>query len=1053
MAATPSNRTKLTPSNSPFLTRPPRSPIRPRTPYESCLSLQRVIGTTCSSPTGFDTVHSSFAYIAGGAVVVVDVSGEHYSQRFYRARPTAVPSLSVSPVTNTSSTANSTPKANDSRNRSAASPRESLFASSDWPDSPTSKTWTSRERIKAATCLALSRDGRYLAVGETGYAPRVLVFNLQDASSDIPLVSISEHTFGVKAVAWSPDTKYLASLGAASDGFLYLWKVDSRTGAVKLFQQNKCTSFVKGMVWMGSNLLTFGIRHVKVWRVDDGPEICHTKQKFPSDGPVPVAPVQAQKPLPGRNILLGSMLDATFSCALPISEDRAIICTETGSMCLLDDTNKQMKLMKALDVGFGVTCISSRGDNVYIGGKEGHFAVISLGAILTGSHEIPVRTSQTAAGLIAMGFLAENLVTIDSKRSIGIRSAEQIPGCEGEGDCHIPIPGLGEPIVGIQRLAASNKFGASFFTWSGPGKVTLWDMNGMIKSSFDIPIEQIDTGTEADSVNQVVTARASNDASVFVAGDKLGVLRIVEVSSGECLLESKVHASNCQGITVHEGKSRFLVASCGRDRTVQLFHRPSTGVFEHFQTLEFSAKVVQVLIPTEDKVLACSLDRTLQIHDLVSKEGEPDVMAAIPSKVISLRASPSSMTVTPDIKTVFVSLLDRSVCQFDFASGRLSTSFKCNDEAGLDSVVLESLTYGELGPDDLTFLLGISNTDKSVRIYDTQSGCFMDREWGHTEAINGVILIDNEETGRKVVSAGEDGTIMIWALDFQDPTGGSRSRDPSPEKAPQQSTSTRPPLRRVLSKAELAEFQRPSPTTITTTGRRSPRPSRRTSKLNLPFSSLRTPTADKQQTSPTSASAAIHDNPTRRDSSGGSDDSPPPSSPKTRSKLYRRPSLPALGSTPSSSIKARKASNSNHPRGGGGGGYGFGSLSMATEQTCRQLRAYRKKLSSTDSIDSDVLAQLDAELRLTAAALGERAIRTAKELSESLLSGLLDQYSERLVSMLDEKLRLRLSEEEKDALAKERRPSTAEDGSSSTRRSSEGGRLGGGDVCEEPQSM
>jgi WD40 repeat protein len=922
-------------------------------------------------------------------------------------------------------------------------------------------------------------------VGETGYAPRVLVFNLQDASSDTPLVSISEHTFGVNAVAWSPDTKYLASLGAANDGFLYLWRVDPRTGALKLFQQNKCTSFVKGMVWMGSNLLTLGVRHVKVWRVDDGPEISGARQKTANDGPVPAAPVQAQKPLPGRNILLGSMLDATFSCALPISDDRAVLCTETGSVCLLDDTNKQMKLTKALDLGFSVTCISRRGDNVYIGGKEDHFAIISLDAIFTGKPEIPIHTSQTAAGLIAMGFLAENLVTVDSKRSIGIWSADQMPSCAREGDSHIPIPGLGEPIVGIQRLSASNKYGASFFTWSGPGKVTLWDMDGMIKSSFDIPIEQIEAGTEAEPVNQVVTARASNDASLFAAGDKLGVLRIVEVSSGECLLESKVHASNCQDITVHEGKSRFVVASCGRDRTVQLFHRPSTGVFEHFQTLEFSAKVVQVLIPTEDKVLTCSLDRTLQIHDLVSKEGQPDVVAAVPSRHISLRASPSSMTVTPDIKTIFVSLLDRSVCQFDFASGRLSTSFKCNDEAGLDSVVLESLTYGELGPDDLTFLLGISNTDKSVRIYDTQSGCFMDREWGHTEAINGVIFIDNEEAGRKVVSAGEDGTIMIWALDFQGSLGGSRSRDPSPEKAPPQSTSTRPPLRRVLSKAELAEFQRPSPTT--TTGRRSPRASRLTSKFHLPFSSLRTPTADKQQTSPTSPSAAMNDTPNRRDSSGGSDDSPPPSSPKARSKLYRRPSLPALGSTPSSSIKARKASNSNHPRGsgsGGGGAYGFGSLSMATEQTCRQLRAYRKKLSSTESINSDVLAQLDAELRLTAAALGERAIRSrtnaaaasnrchkdrdqdggggsggggnAQELSESLLSGLLDQYSERLVSMLDEKLRLRLAEEEKDDATKERRPSTAEGGSSSTtRRSSEGGSLGsgGGVVCEEPQSM
>lgn len=1140
MASTPSNRTKPTPSNSPFVSRPSRSSIRPRAYYDSCLSLQRVIGTTCGSPTGFDTVHSSFAYIAGGAVVVVDVSGEHYAQRFYRARPTAVPLLSVSPTTNNSSTPISTPKANDSRNRAAASsPRDSLYA--EWPDSPTSKTWTSRERIKAATCLALSRDGRYLAVGETGYAPRVLLFNLQDASSDVPLVSISEHTFGVKAVAWSPDTKYLASLGAANDGFLYLWKVDSRTGAVKLFQQNRCTASVKEMVWMGNNVITLGVRHVKVWRVEEGLDITPVKTKYSNDG-AGLPPLPAQKPLPGRNILLGSMLDETFSCALPISDEKAIICSETGCVCLLDDTNKQMKLSKAAEVDFSVTCISRRGEDIHVGGKEGQLAVISLEDILSGRSEPTIRSSHMAAGLVAMGFLAENLVTIDTRRSIDIWSADYTPGNSLAEKSHIPIPGLGDPIVGVQPLSPSNTLDASFFTWSGLGRVTIWSLGGIIKSSFDIPIEQLDSSAESGPANQVAVVRATNDGAIFVAGDRLGVLRIVEVSTGECLLETKAHSSNCQDITVHEGKSRFLVASCGRDRTVQLFHRSSVGVFEHFQTLEFSAKVVQVLIPNEDKVLTCSLDRTLQIHDLVSKEGEPDVMAAIPFKSISLKASPSAMAVTTDEKAVFVSLLDRSVCQYDFSNGRVLGTFKCNDEAGLDSVVLESLTHSQPGSNDPPFLLGISNTDKSVRVYDTQAGCFIDREWGHTEAINGAVLIDGEESGRKVVSVGEDGTIMIWALDFDDSSNGSQSRDPSPEKAPQPA-STRPPLRRVLSKAELAEFQRPSSATGPPSGRRSPprTSNRRPAKFSLPFSSLRTPnpssnsnnnsTPEKQTASPTNTTGMIiiddthARTPSRRPSSGAgsrcSDDSPPPESPKTRSKMFRRPSLPALGATPLSTSKSRKNSSSNQrgSSGGGGGGggngggngYGFGTLSMATEQTCRQLRAYRRKLASADSLHADVLAQLDAELRLTAAALGERAIRSrtgsgngsgsgsghrghgdrrgdsgsgggggggshhrgdggsgsgsgssSGKVSETLLSGLLDQYSERLVSMLDEKLRLRLSEEEKDSLAaaRERRPRTAgeeersnnDDASSSAEGEGEGS-ISGGPVCDEPESV
>jgi hypothetical protein len=62
-------------------------------------------------------------------------------------------------------------------------------------------------------------------------------------------------------------------------------------------------------------------------------------------------------------------------------------------------------------------------------------------------------------------------------------------------------------------------------------------------------------------------------------------------------------------------------------------------------------------------------------------------------------------------------------------------------------------------------------------------------------------------------------------------------------------------------------------------------------------------------------------------------------------------------------------------------------------------------LASSEPISTEALSELDQELRLTAAALGERAIRS-KAMNETVLSGLLDQYSERLIALLDEKLNL-----------------------------------------------
>ncbi len=329
--------------------------------------------------------------------------------------------------------------------------RDSTFGIADWPESPTAgRTWTQRERIKTATSVSLTRDARFLAVGETGYAPRVLIFNLQDNSSDIPLVSISEHTFGVNAVAWSSDARFLASLGSANDGCLYVWRVDSRTGAAKLFQQNRCNSYVRGMIWMGSNLITFGVRHMKVWRVDDSPSTSPIKQKFGGDGSLSNS--QHQKTLPGRNILLGSLLEATFSCATDIGDGRALICSETGDVCLLDDTNKQMKLTRLRELGFVISCISVRDRKVYVGGKAGQFAALVLDDLLEGRRDPTIRTGEASNGLLAMGFLTHNIVTIDSRRSIDVWTRSTSPA-----------PIIPSPCIFLFRGTATLSWASSHF--------------------------------------------------------------------------------------------------------------------------------------------------------------------------------------------------------------------------------------------------------------------------------------------------------------------------------------------------------------------------------------------------------------------------------------------------------------------------------------------------------------------------------------------------------------------------------------------------------------
>ncbi|KAH6683069.1 WD40-repeat-containing domain protein [Halenospora varia] len=997
---------KLTPSNSPY-PRTPKSPNKSQGLYNSGLSLKRIIGTTVSSPTAFDSLSSSriFAYTAGAAAVVVNVDDtSNHSQRFFRARPTATPASN-----NAHAPSTPTNTANDGRNRAVGSLRDSALPYSpstphtalDWGESPTSKTWTSRERIKAATCLSLSRDGRFLAVGETGYSPRVLIFSLQDDSSDTPLAILNEHTYGVRAVSFSPDQKYLASLGSPNDGFLYVWSVNQRTGAAKLHSSNKCTSFVKQMLWLGNSIVTIGTRHIKIWRVESNRSVSPTKPRYALDGtPQPVAPPPTLKTLIGRNVLLGPLVEVAFTAMAAISEHKAIVCSDKGDVCLLDATDGH-KLMKLSSTGFCITCVAvdTESRRVRIGGRNGRTKIVNLDDLLTPSTppESPVPTDDNTLAdgghLCAMGYAARSLVTINSKHLIeisGPNSEDADPALR-----NTPFPAHGDGVMGVRLVPRDNDMEAAFLTWSADGTIVFWDLNGTAKGTLQVEVEQMPSG-EDDSTNQCLIARVSKDSKLLITGDKYGVLRVTNITTKSCVFETRAHSSDIHDIVLFEGGDTTLMASCGRDRTVQLF-RLLSDQWVLIQTLdEHSASVCGVLFAENgEKLISCSTDRTVHIRQLVKKDvGGQDVMGAVPVKIITLKASPVSMTACLGDQTgsLVVSLLDRTVGKYDIASGRLVSSFRVTDNEGADSVVLDALVMGlpSLTPGHPTLLAGISGTDKSVRLYDATTGTFLDREWGHTASVTDVTLLEAPDSEQKtLISTGSDGTIMIWdlsakpleTLDPQDLL--PNTRDPSP---PKDTPAARPPLRRVLSRAELAEFQRASPVSTPTGNRSPPRLLRRkTSKYGLasqsPTLAPPMPTVSSKHFASSSDDVAV-----RRGTSRNRSRSPP--SPKA--KDMRRPSLASLDSR----------------KGKGTGNFSeFGSLNMATEQACRTLRAYRKKLLSSEAVKEESLKELDQELRLTAMALGEKSLKS-KAISETVLTGLLDQYSERLVSMFDEKLRL-----------------------------------------------
>ena len=408
----------------------------------------------------------------------------------------------------------------------------------------------------------------------------------------------------------------------------------------------------------------------------------------------------------------------------------------------------------------------------------------------------------------------------------------------------------------------------------------------------------------------------------------------------------------------------WLVASSGRDRMVQIFEKRENEL-QLIQTMDDHVGAVgQLMFINEgEKLLSCSADRTVLIRDRATREVDGGTCVAyLISRTITQKASPVSMTLCPDDSNIlYLSTMDRCVSKFDIPSGRHLHCFKASDSETTDAVIMGSLTVApEIPGQSPKVLIGVSSTDKSIRVYDLERDQLLTGEFGHTEGVTDVLLLeqcdDSESLSKRtLISTGMDGILMIWNLSVQqqispDLINGTRDDDEGPTK---EMTAARPPLRKVLSRSELAGFQRPdspNPATPTPIREHSPTLLRKMSRLSLAPSSLKNHSVSETSSPPNRLS------PTLGTPIDRSRRSPSPVSPKSRGSASRKPS--------SARTNNRRTSLDFRNRGKTTPRSEFGSLDMSTEQLCRTLRAYRKKLNgSTQRIQSP--KELERELSLT----------------------------------------------------------------------------------------
>lgn len=129
-----------------------------------------------------------------------------------------------------------------------------------------------KERCLAVSCLAVSKSGKYLASGEKthmGFQADVILWDFEKRSIKHTLDPL--HKVKVEALAFSPNDKYLVSLGGQDDGSIVVWDVKSGSaicGSVAGAPSAGTTFAVAYANLSDEIFVTGGDNTLRVWELD-----------------------------------------------------------------------------------------------------------------------------------------------------------------------------------------------------------------------------------------------------------------------------------------------------------------------------------------------------------------------------------------------------------------------------------------------------------------------------------------------------------------------------------------------------------------------------------------------------------------------------------------------------------------------------------------------------------------------------------------------------------------------------------------------------------------
>jgi len=615
------------------------------------------------------------------------------------------------------------------------------------------------------SCLCFSQCGRYLAAGEGGRQPSVLVW---DVKTGLLQTELKGHSFSVNAVQFSSDGKLLASVGSQVDGRLNLWQW--RTGA--LVGNARVVCEVKGLAFShdSTTLVTAGTKgHLKHWAVDSNALL-----------------TGKCKPLKGRRAVVEGgppmsydYVDVCFSVTSKNAAETYALSSD-GFLLFFDATrvlekwvnlkSLSVKSLSATDRFVACACAN---------GLVRMFHPTSLEYVCTlpkpppfqppganGKPSSPHNQASSWPDAIAVS------LTQDSQRAVcafadrtllvwDVRDPAKICRCRA---LHAHSASVWDiEFASDEACASAGVPTGSFFSCSSDGTLRLWslppaeeppqaaptrDLRSVLKVGGELGAQQEGAMASDPTGGGVRCLRVSPDGGRVACGDRSGNLHVYKLSAGgvmEPLAMVEAHDGEVMCVEFCED----LVATCSRDRLVHVFDTKSD--YDLVRTFdEHSAAVTSLKFAAGgSRLVSCGADKTCVFRTV---ERSPEGVVS----VSGVRRSPAGGGTLYDMATtsggsVFTVGQDKQLTEWDAATGNQRKGYPTESETTLRVRVNAAGTHA------LT-----SCSDRGVRLYDLAGGgaCSV-AVHGHSEPVTGLAFSPDHE---RAVSASGDGCIFVWRL-------------------------------------------------------------------------------------------------------------------------------------------------------------------------------------------------------------------------------------------------------------------------------------------------